>query len=394
MSQTVVDEFAQPAWIVSFGPVGSRADGYLVRVEATARALSLLGYRVHILEISRRGSPIGLAPGITVWPAAPKIVPRPRKLGPLDFRAELRTQLAVWTGIVRNWARMRDASVVIVAGGLLGSSLVVRGLRRRLGTPITVFDSISVMSEEHRHGASNSRAKIECTFQCRARRSIWRVIELICSAVADVTIVIGPHDIHAFRGARRVEIVPHGLPTDENVAAFGKEEPGLIGFVGSGRFVTNRNAMDFLARTVLTNPQLRSARCRVIGDASGYESYNERIQFAGYYASIAQALIPVSVTCAPMSDSVGVSTKVLASLLNGKRTVVTPEAARGIVEPPVGLWVVERPQFADAVAEALRVPWTEGQAATMRDSVLRNHGINSLADAWARALGHPGALPK
>jgi hypothetical protein len=87
-----------------------------------------------------------------------------------------------------------------------------------------------------------------------------------------------------------------------------------------------------------------------------------------------------------MSETGGASTKVLDYLSNGKRTVCTPEAARGIKSPPIGLWIADRREFGDAVVNALAYPWSATQANALRAWMASNYGPDALKHAWKRAL--------
>src|SRR5207302_5408053 len=122
--------------------------------------------------------------------------------------------------------------------------------------------------------------------------------------------------------------------------------------------------------------------CRIIGDPAGYARDSNRLEFVGFAEDLEAALSPVSVVCAPMAESGGTSTKVLASLIYGKRTVCTPEAAKGITRPPVGLWVADKDDFAEAVSSALLAAWSERQVNQVRDLMLKGHGPAKVAMEW------------
>jgi hypothetical protein len=72
--------------------------------------------------------------------------------------------------------------------------------------------------------------------------------------------------------------------------------------------------------------------------------------------------------------------------MNGKRTVCTPEAGRGIAMPVEGLWVAPLNQFADAVTTALAYSWPSSKAATLRDWMSDHHGLGGLTRAWNQVL--------
>src|ERR1043166_1503692 len=72
--------------------------------------------------------------------------------------------------------------------------------------------------------------------------------------------------------------------------------------------------------------------------------------------------------------------------MHGKRTVCTPEAARGVAAPPEGLWIATRPQFPTAVAAALAYPWSATSARSLRDWMDEHHGLGRLRSAWAETL--------
>src|SRR5437667_12912876 len=102
---------SQPtAWVLSFGPVGSRSNGYVVRAEMTARSLEQLGFAVVVLENSKR--PIHhISPRIEVRPTLPSVVPDIALFGPFKFLSELRSQIAMLVGFLANWRTMRRAHV-------------------------------------------------------------------------------------------------------------------------------------------------------------------------------------------------------------------------------------------------------------------------------------------
>ncbi|HEV2035676.1 MAG TPA: hypothetical protein VGU71_16035 [Candidatus Dormibacteraeota bacterium] len=366
------------AWIVSFGPIGSGSDGYIVRVESNARALATLGFAVHVLDVSRRKEPATPWPGVETHPAWPSVVSERRIFGPVDLLADLRGQLALIVGLLRNWKSLRAADAVICEGGLLAATFVLRVFRRRR-SPIFVFDPITVMSSLHRD--TNGI----CTVQCKSRRLVWRLLEWVCIRCSDLTVVGCTEDALRFR-ARRVAIVPHAVLT-ERLAIDSREDPNLIGFLGNGGIGPNREAVDFIAQRVLGQPGLDSVTCRVIGDINGYDRDGyQGIEFVGFFKDPSQPLSPVSVGCAPMSETGGVSTKVVAYLVNGKRTVCTAEAARGIAVPPNGLWVAERDEFAKAVAVALAHPWSSTRARALQEWMVAHHGLDAVARCWSGAV--------
>jgi hypothetical protein len=268
--------------------------------------------------------------------------------------------------------------MVVVEGGLLFFSFALRLFRRR-SSPVFVFDLITLMSSLHRDVTPI------CGITCKLRRRIWWILEFVCVRSADVVITGSKEDALLLYGGR-ARVVPHIVLGD--IANPGQQEvAGLVGFLGNGHVVPNREALDFLATMVLNDRRLEHARCRVIGDPAGYNGRdNGRIEFVGFYKNPSAALTPVSVCCAPMDGAGGVSTKVLAYLMNGKRTVSTPEAAHGIAFPPNGLWVAEREHFATAVAIAMRTPWSPAEAHALREWMAMHHGLPALEQAWDSAL--------
>jgi hypothetical protein len=290
----------------------------------------------------------------------------------------LRGQLALAVGLARNWSSLRSSDVVVVEGGLLLLSFIV-GLFKRRSFPILVFDLITLMSSLHRDLTAS------CTLTCRLRRTIWRILEFVCVRSADVAIAGSIEDAHLLYGGR-ARVVPHVVLTNASDGV-GHEEADLVGFLGNGHVAPNREALEFIATIVLSHPGLESVRCRVVGDQNGYNTRgNNRIDFVGFYKDPSQALASISVCCAPMEGAGGVSTKVLAYLMNGKRTVSTPEAAHGIALPPGGLWIAERYMFAEAVTSALASPWSTDQAHALRDWMAIHHGLPALTEAWRTAL--------
>jgi hypothetical protein len=369
----------QIAWIVSFGPVGAGSDGYLIRAETNARALASLGYRVNVLEVSSRTDPTTPWPDVETHPTLPSVIREQRILGPIDWSANLRGQLALTVGLFRNWKSLRSSRVVVVEGGLLVLTLVLRLFRRR-ESPIFVFDLITLMSSLHRDLTPR------CTFTCKLRRAIWRTLEFVCVRGTDIGVAGTDEDARRLHGGRG-KVVPHIVLSD-SLDLKSQEEANLVGFLGNGHVVPNREALSFIATTVLNHPGLESVWCRVVGDSEGYNRQNhQRIEFVGFQKDPAPALSPISVCCAPMEGAGGVSTKVLSYLMHGKRTVSTPEAAHGIALPPAGLWIAERSKFAEAVAAALESPWSPAQASALRDWMAVHHGLPVLREAWNNVLG-------
>jgi hypothetical protein len=366
------------AWIVSFGPVGAGSDGYLIRVETNAQALASLGYQVKVLEISRRSERTTPWENVETYPALPSVIRQQRILGPIDWLANFRGQLALAVGLARNRKSLRSSDVVVVEGGLLFLSFALRLFRRR-PSQLFVFDLITLMSALHRDLTP------VCTITCKMRRRIWRILEFICVRSADVAITGSKEDALLLHGGR-ARVVPHVVVGDKSDVEE-QEVAGLVGFLGTGHLVPNREAVDFLATRVLTDSRLEHARCRVIGEPDGYNRRdNKRIEFVGFYEDLARALAPVSVCCAPMDGAGGVSTKVLAYLTHGKRTVSTPEAAHGIAFPPRGLWVAEREHFAETVSAAMKSPWSPPEARALREWMAMHQGLPALNHAWRSAL--------
>src|ERR1700674_1149764 len=315
------------AWVVSFGPVGSGADGYLVRAEATARTLKSLDFDVAVLEISRRSGSVLLEEGIRIHPAWPRVVPARLVLGSVDWAAEFRTQLALLAGVIRYRHDLRGAQVVVIEGGLLTAAGLIRLLRRpRASRPRFILDAITVMSALHRHHVKAGREVRDCSITCRLRRFAWRVIEVVASRSTDLTVVCSPEDALHFKAP--VAVVRHGLLRHE-AQAEPCDQPNTLAFLGGGQLAPNREAVEFIVRCVLDAPSLHDVRCQVIGDQRGYMTRHERLEFVGFSEQLSKALAHVSVCCAPMAEAGGVSTNVLTSLVMGKRTVCSPEAAQG-----------------------------------------------------------------
>jgi hypothetical protein len=290
--------------------------------------------------------------------------------------ADLRQQMALLVGLFRYRKELGSASLVLVEGGLLVLAFAVRlfgGRRRRL----IVFDLITLESSLHRHNDNGN-----CSFECKARRLIWRGLELISVRFSDLSVAGSPEDAQGLYG-EQVKVVPHAVIL-ETPLADPQEDPDLLGFLGNGHVAPNRQAVDFIASTVLQHPGLERVRCRVIGE--GYGRGYERVEFAGFMKDPTEALASVSVGCAPMSGAGGVSTKVLTYLMNGKRTVCTADASHGIGSPPGGLWVADRAEFADAVMRALADPWTAAKADELRRWMSEHHGLRSLEIAWKLVL--------
>jgi hypothetical protein len=366
------------AWLVSFGPVGAGSDGYLVRAETNAQALAALGYLVKVLEVSRRSERTTPWANVETYPALPSVIREQRILGPIDWLANFRGQLALVVGLIRNRKSLRSADVVVVEGGLLFLSFAL-GLFRRRSSPVFVFDLITLMSSLHRDLTP------VCSIRCKLRRRIWWILEFVCVQFADVAITGSKEDALRLYGGR-ARVVPHIVLGDTSELDQ-QEVAGLVGFLGNGHVVPNREALDFLATMVLNDRHPDLERCRVIGDPAGYNGHdNGRIEFVGFYKNPSAALAPVSVCCAPMDGAGGVSTKVLAYLMNGKRTVSTPEASHGIAFPPNGLWVAERANFAEAVAVAMRTSWSQAEARALREWMAIHHGLPALGEAWESAL--------
>jgi len=309
----------------------------------------------------------------------PSIVREQKVLGPFDWVANLRGQLALVVGLVRNWRSLRSSPVIVIEGGLLASTFVLTLLNRRRSSQVFVFDLITLMSSLHRDRGPT------CSVSCKLRRAIWRGLELVCVRSADVSIAGSQEDVSRLRTSRAM-IVPHIVLVD-GMEGESREDGNLIGFLGNGHVVPNREALDFIASNVLNHPSLKSVRCRVIGDREGYDQQaNQRIEFVGFHKNPSSCLSTVSVCCAPMQGAGGVSTKVLSYLLSGKRTVSTPEAAHGIGLPPNGLWVAERDKFPETVAAALTFPWSPARAASLRNWMESHHGLPALAGAWDKLL--------
>jgi len=374
------------ALIFSFGPVDAKSDGYLTRVDFNARALEALGLDVVISEISKRHGPAALSRRIRVIPAWPRMTPPPGVLGTVDLFGTVRKQLAIIVGFSRNWSAVKSASLVVIEGGLFAiCALLIRLLIRSRDRPVVVFDVLTVMSALHRHQTVGGSARDICTVACRGRRLIWTVLEFVCSRSTDMTAICSQLDRPYFPH-RRVAVVPNGVESDfyDSTAA---EDPKLLAFVGSGRLAPNREALGFLVGSVLTWPEFSELRCRVIGEPTGYPSAWSQVEFLGFRGNLSQALDDVSVCCAPMRETGGVSTKVLTTLANGKRTVCTPEGARGIELPPIGLWVAERDQFGVALASALMCPWGPAESHVVREWIFARHGLSAIVDSW-RGIVH------
>ena len=277
----------QSVWIVSFGPLGISSGGYLFRLEANARALASLGFAVNILEISRRTQPTVVWPNVETHPAWPRITPKERVLGGIDLLAEMRVQVALPAGLIRYWKRIRSADVVLVESGLLALAFASRIFRRKRPF-LFAYDLMSWESLLHR-----DRNGV-CTIQCRFRRFVWRILEPLCFRFSDVVITCRIEDAALLRRGR-VEVVPHIVLTDVSLAS-SEEDDELVAFVGSGRVEPNRDAVDFIASSMLNQPGLEGVHCKVIGGGGWILSVHQsRIEFVGFRSNLSEELSRVSV---------------------------------------------------------------------------------------------------
>jgi hypothetical protein len=264
----------------------------------------------------------------------------------------------------------------VVEGGLLALAFMLKAFRRR-HKPAFVFDLITLMSRLHR-----DRPGDICGWQCRFRRRVWRILEHICTSVADVSTAGNAKEIEGLSSNGEARVVPHIVPESHSIGQH-PEDPNLVGFLGNGTVGPNREAVEFMTSVVLMHPGLKAMRCRVIGDATGYQQErSSSVDFVGTFADPSEPLKDVSVCCAPMRETGGVSTKVLTSLMRGKRTVCTPEAARGIAVPPNGLWVAELPLFAETLIAAVSTEWPPDKAQALADWMSFHHGPRALMTAW------------
>jgi hypothetical protein len=367
------------AWLVSFGPVGAGSDGYLLRTESNARALANLGYMVDVLDISTEALSTRPFKDVVTHPAWSGIVRGRRILGPIDLLADLRGQLALAAGLLRHGAEMRAADVVVVEGGLMAPAFALAMFRRQR-RPLFVFDLITLMSSLHRDTERG------CSLSCKGRRLVWRVLEAACVNSADVVVAGSQQDARRLHGGRAL-VVPHVVLESGQATSTLAEDPDVIGFLGNGHVAPNREALAFIGSSVLKDERLRSTKCLVIGDADGYgPDWTDQMEFVGFFKDPSDALSRVSVCCAPMEGAGGVSTKVLAYLTSGKRTVCTPESAHGIAMPPKGLWVADRNSFASTVITALSTPWSPEDSQALRDWMIVHHGLPALSTAWLDAL--------
>jgi len=180
------------AWIVSFGSVGSRRDAYVIRAEATARALEETGFTVEVLEISNRTTALQLSRGISIHPLGGRLTPGARVMGSVDLVAEFRKQVGIIVGLIKHSRDLRGSQVLVIEGGLLLMALLLGRLPLGKRRPLLVFDVITVMSALHRHGfETDAEGTVNrCRVSCRLRRGAWWLIELLGSKAADVTVVI------------------------------------------------------------------------------------------------------------------------------------------------------------------------------------------------------------
>lgn len=208
--------------------------------------------------------------------------------------------------------------------------------------------------------------------QDSSRHLLWRTslgrverLERLAVQRSDLVVACCGQDIERLRGlyggVSRHAVAPNGCRTTllrfdrlglraASRRAFGlADEDRVILFLG-GDASHNREAVQFLLAQVL--PELKPrTRLWIVGKSGGEpaRSADGRVRFFGFVDDLRPYFAAADVAVNPVEHGSGSSVKLLDYLAAGLPVVSTSVGSRGLPEPPPGVLVVPRSQFASAL---------------------------------------------
>lgn len=263
--------------------------------------------------------------------------------------------LAALGRVVREWASRVEFDAVLACSSAMAPLSDCVPARR-------VLDMCDVDSHKWRSYQRRGRPLLRPIFGLESRRV--RELERRAAAGHDVTLLVNQRErrkLLAFARPRRCELLRTCIRPIENDSAARPEHP-VVGTLGSMFYPPNVRAVEWFAQRVWPRVRaaVRGAEWRVVGSRPTRRVRRlgklPGVVVTGFVPDAAAELSGFRVFANPVSDALGVQSKLLCALAAGCAAVVTRNTAAGIDYPGEAPFLIadEPRAFADAVILLLR----------------------------------------
>lgn len=299
-------------------------------------------------------------------------------------------------GLLAAWSREAEFDAALVYSSSIAASLGAVPARRRV---VDLGDVDSVKWETY---ARRSLSPLRWFYALEGRR-VAAVEARLCRSY-DVCVVV--NDRERAKLERRVPglracVAPTTIDPCELAAIADQPLPTepVIGFVGSMFYPPNERAVLWFAKHVwpLVRERVRDARWLIVGARPTRRvlqlGRRPGVEVTGSVPDVRPYLAEMRVFVDPVDGDLGVQSKLIVAMAAARPSVVTPDAAAGIVpsDPPPFLVAASPRGFADAVIRLLRDDaQARALAARARRFATQHYGAEAVAAKWERWLaGEP-----
>ena len=318
------------------------------------------------------------------------------------LRAKARSLNGLWRGEALSFGYYRDRAMTRWVRRVLGQhpidavfvfSSTMAPYALDAGSDVRrVLDFVDVDSDKWHQYAGSSRLPMRWVYAREAKRLFQG--ERALAARFDASVFVSEAEADFFRRAApevagRVHALGNGVDADYFDPGLGYDNPygnetgSQLVFTGAMDYGANADAMVWFVEAVLprireTRPEARlsivgtrpTARVRALASHPG-------VQVTGAVPDVRPYLAHADAAIAPMRIARGIQNKVLEALAMGRPTVMTEQAAAGLVPAPAQVAPVAGTAagFASAVVEILGHETDRAETAgRARDYVLRHYG--------------------
>lgn len=289
-------------------------------------------------------------------------------------------------------AAIRTLRPALIVHTSMWTHAVTRGMR---GLPPMVLDAhdVNASAIAERYGPRHPATRAVLAWEKKTARAMDHVFA--CSE----------RDRAAFESMYglsqgKVTVVPNGV----DLSAYGKEPQGisadderwiagrrLLLFMGKLDYQPNREALDFLDRTVMPalDQGAPGAYCLiVVGGAAPEGSFHPAIRFAGRVPEVIPFIRRADICLSPIFSGSGTRLKILEYLAARKPVVSTPKGAEGLeLRNGRDLLLAEPGEFAQAIQRLEQDPPLARRCADSGHEQVSLHYTWSSSQArWRRAM--------
>ena len=339
--------------VITFGPVESRSNGYLVRVWNILKAFSKVGkLKVIVLEFPEQSvdEQVKAINGITFIRlrgnelSQGKISEMLRRVFTFDLIHAVKFQVFSIYELLKHRKLIARSDAVMIEGSLLLAGIV---LSKPMGKKV-ILDTHCINKLLARRFRSINR--LVYLF----RVILWDLLERVSIRLSDLVIVVSNEErqfVIKEYGAdpHSVLVIPNIVEPPKRVSReeivnlrkmLNLEDKIVLMFVGDLRAVQNADAVSYIINDLA--PWIWDKRKDVVFLIVGrgeekFQCTTPNIMFTGFVEDLAPYLVMADVCIAPLRVGAGTKTKVLEYLAYGKPVITTPIGVEGLEDLVKGL---------------------------------------------------------